>query len=121
MVAFAERQIIIMEKLTEYLDTISFENTDFDSFCEWRYREDTEEKIDEIANKVDNIKTKYKSAEEEGEDFRLDVLYQIYEEADNGELSEIVADDFKLFYILFYCDENMKEFNEIMKWYCENL
>lgn len=49
------------------------------------------------------------------------MLYQIYEEADNGELSEIVADDFKLFYILFYCDENMKEFNEIMKWYCENL
>lgn len=105
----------IMEKLVEYLDTISFENTDFDSFCAWRYQEEVEEKFDEIAKKVEMIKSEKDILEEEGDDFRMEVFWQIYEEADNGELSEIVGDDFKLFYFYFYKDNNMAELDEIMK------
>lgn len=58
-----------MEKLVEYLDAISFRNIDFDSFCAWRYQEEVEEKFDEIAKKVEMIKSEKDILEEEGDNF----------------------------------------------------
>ena len=110
-----------MKKQVEYLDAISFKNVDFDSFCAWRYQEEVEAKFDESARKEEKIKSEKDILEEEGDDFRMEVFWQIYEEADNGELSEIVGDDFNLFYFYFYNDNNMAELDEIMKWYCANL